>query len=460
MKTGIGFLIPFFVILIIGYNSCSLFEDSEADPELEVELYSNPSDPTICKVTDQNGDYIIFYGQKDEEGIPISIHSAVVTNPDGTTTIYYDSLNRVSAVLAPQGTSFDYEWISDEKFRIIINSTEGEFQFNIPVDLSDTAESSSFKKTDQHLNEIIVRGFKEVPQIEINQIIPGFSPLHFKSTEGLHFIQITKCGEPVNNARISWEIMPPIGNFNFCVMEFYENGIYRIEVPSVETKPTNIDFLCNNFLLIFDKTCANVFIKQLGTEFEACAKLGVMIESGSIPPEKAEKLKKDCQAMALAIKTACDIIKSNPAQYKDFCKKYYIVENIPVQEYQYFYRLKVNVPGEKPYNTVMVEFDPNNPQQWTYEMPSEVSIKDFKTIPGDPQPFQGYTIYAFVVCPNPEGTDVTISISGDDGYSNSQTVTITESSEVTLFVPGAKESVVDKIKVSIGEKVWTTWIRF
>jgi len=85
---------------------------------------------------------------------------------------------------------------------MIINSFEGEYQFNIPVDLSDTAESSSFKKTDQHLNKIIVRGCEEVPQIEINQIIPGFLPLHFKSTEGLHFIQITKCGEPVNNARI------------------------------------------------------------------------------------------------------------------------------------------------------------------------------------------------------------------------------------------------------------------
>jgi hypothetical protein len=80
--------------------------------------------------------------------------------------------------------------------------------------------------------------------------------------------------------------------------------------------------------------------------------------------------------------------------------------------------------------------------------PNEVEIVSFKTTPADPAPFQNYIAEALIHCA-PPNTQVTMSIVGTDGFSDSRTAIIQGDANVTLTVPGAEEGVVDTVTVAI-----------
>jgi hypothetical protein len=76
------------------------------------------------------------------------------------------------------------------------------------------------------------------------------------------------------------------------------------------------------------------------------------------------------------------------------------------------------------------------------------SIDSFTTNPADPGPGQGYVAEVKVSCAT--GGNVTIAVSGTDGYSNSVTVDIPDALyTATLSVPGGGEGVTDTISVLV-----------
>jgi hypothetical protein len=107
------------------------------------------------------------------------------------------------------------------------------------------------------------------------------------------------------------------------------------------------------------------------------------------------------------------------------------------------------IPGEGQFSGGSAVVSASGPiPNFNVDAGGDVEIVSFTTSPSDPAPFQGYTAFAEIRCAAP-GTRVTLSIIGTDGYSDSITHIVTGDQTVSLFVPGAEESIVDRVTVTI-----------
>ena len=79
-------------------------------------------------------------------------------------------------------------------------------------------------------------------------------------------------------------------------------------------------------------------------------------------------------------------------------------------------------------------------------------VKYLELSPSSPSEGQDYTITAGVYC-LPVGSTVTISMAGSDGYSDSETFTVSDVSQssgnFSLAIPGADKGVRDEITVTV-----------
>ena len=95
---------------------------------------------------------------------------------------------------------------------------------------------------------------------------------------------------------------------------------------------------------------------------------------------------------------------------------------------------------------------------FSFEFPAETSVlKDFVTSPIDPAPFQSYTGKGTAQC-LAEGANLSISISGSDGYSDA-TSCPPRNLECQLGVPGAEDNVVDTLRFKASDSPTRTITR-
>jgi hypothetical protein len=448
-------------------NTCQFFEKDEDEEELvelpTVEIYTNPSDPSLMKITDLDGTTLTYFGDKDEEGIVESINHIIVDFADveGATYLAYDSIKRPSRVETSNGTLYEFIWLTETKMRIKVASPSGEVQLNIPYDF-DASDKNLPALMGASGHENIRNNIK--PNASI-RAMPSSKPSaigHPENMKALQTIQVMRCGEPVENASVRIFVEPAIGSFQLSPLAYSgADGVYQVQIPHSFEPPTYLDLICEGLKINLTKVCEANLMQKFQTQFEICNLLHEMFgqDPGAIN-EQQKKILQSCYELAQAIKVTCAIIMSNPELKKDFCKKYFGSGNQPGEEISYIYRLEIKVPGEETFITQTTAFDPNLPNAWTYDVGGETSVENLHTIPVDPAPHQGYTAYAYVVCPEEAGTEVTIAVQGNDGYSNSETFTITENSMISLWVPGAVENTVDIVTVTTPAREWTITIIF
>jgi len=142
----------------------------------------------------------------------------------------------------------------------------------------------------------------------------------------------------------------------------------------------------------------------------------------------------------------------------ELCKLSHLLYSDPKGSYSF--TVTASVPGWPAFTPASQTFDPNNPQTYLVDMGGSFDITNLRADPPDPGPQQGYTAYADIICPDPGGTSVTISVLGSDGYSNSNTQTFTANGQISLIVPGGAQSVRDVITVTGGGKTQSISIVF
>jgi hypothetical protein len=93
-------------------------------------------------------------------------------------------------------------------------------------------------------------------------------------------------------------------------------------------------------------------------------------------------------------------------------------------------------------NVVIASTDRKHSQQDnTYSMSAWVS-------PGNPDPLQGVTVYAIIYPQDPD-VEISFEIQGTDGYYNKESHFTDANGQVSFYVPGGAESVVDVITLRI-----------
>ena len=91
---------------------------------------------------------------------------------------------------------------------------------------------------------------------------------------------------------------------------------------------------------------------------------------------------------------------------------------------------------------------------------SEVQFVSATPNPANPAPFQDVTVTATLI-PSVENCNISFSIVGTDGYSNSATTTSDSAGQASFHIPGGKEKVVDVVTItSSNGKTYTVTYAF
>jgi hypothetical protein len=271
---------------------------------------------------------------------------------------------------------------------------------------------------------------------------------------GTHHVQILKCGEPVDNALVIFEVTPKIGEFSKTILGQPKDGYYSFQVPNTNFPLTDHEAFCAKNAEVVELLCIKQVFEKMDEEGSLCVNLSHMIIGIENDPQ-VQKIIQACKEVAEAIKVTCSIIASDP----DLCKKVLVAEYGTPQAVEYTFHLQVSIPGEGTEYSDATTFDPTIPAVFTYIMEPKLSV-DLRMYPPDPAPDQSYLASAKILCPDPEGTPVTISVSGSDGYADSNSDVITYNTTISLYIPGAEEGVTDVITLVVGDKSWTQVITF
>ena len=422
-------------------------KNEDASPEegtFTVKTYTNPTDPALMQLTYEDGIMITYSGTRDANGFPVSIQNVKVNFPDepGDFVINLDEKMLPVKQLTPNGTVFEYLWNNDSTLRLTAISPTGEVQVSIPVDLK-TMQPVYTPESPGPLPNIrkgMEAGMTFTPYVAG----PG-TPLKPASGNAMIF-HVQKCGVDVSNAIVVMTVTPALGVTTFpCT--YIGNGFYSTNIPMAGEPPANYMEECNKVGQVVTDVCNDYNLYSLGGSVPAsvlCPLLSGEIAKVFPNVKDGEKIKAMCSKSIDAIGAICKWAKDK--DIAKLCQWAVFLNSEPKGGYSF--TVSVTVPGQGAYTPGAQGFDPNNPQTYMVDMGGSFDISNLRTIPPDPAPKQGYTAYADIICPEPGGTSVTISIVGSDGYSNSFTQSFTTNGTISLYVPGGAESVRDVVTVA------------
>jgi len=183
------------------------------------------------------------------------------------------------------------------------------------------------------------------------------------------------------------------------------------------------------------------------TNQDICNRMETVISAAfpEMPQSAKEKITANCPKMISLIPDLCKV--KDEYDLLKGCKLAKYFNTMPMDT-EYQYQLSVFVKGQGTQITETAVFDPDNPGSWEWDIGGEFRLQNVLTNPHDPGPGGSYTASAFVYCPMPTGTPVTISVVGSDEYSNSRSMTMHQTGEISLWVPGGKAKVSDVITVT------------
>lgn len=452
MKHFLPLLFAVFALLL--FTGCPK-EDTTVDNPVELSIYTNPTDGTIFSIDMEDGRTITYFGDKDSEGMPTNLKSVTVNYGDGDGDYIIDMENTTipKSVMAPNGSVFELDWISETSVRIKAISPDGTVQASVPFSTT-TSYSSINNVSDNPPN--IRQGVDAIAKVrEIND-----EPVTIAKNGGNMSFNIVQCDAAVKNAYVVMSTEPAIGSGDY-VASGDGAGNYDAKVPQAGQPEADYEKECDEIGEIVNNVClAYAGVKMFGLEnnISTIAKL----LSDNIPadlvnsPQGQMLLGKVDKALP-AIDAICEF--NDKTNIGDLCKLSHLLYEEP-QQTSYKFTLTITIPGQGTFETESASFDPGQPSAWDIDLGGSFSVQNLHTVPGDPSPSQGYVAYAYVYCPDPDGTLVTISMVGTDGYSKSDSFDISTSSEVSLSVPGASEGVVDVITVDANGKQWQISIVF
>lgn len=412
---------------------CTEYDLGCEDPPIPfsaVELHSHPSDAIFAELVSDQGDVVVIAGSKNAEGIPselqlVDIYRAGESSP---TSIWYGPDGRPSLVIAPTGEQLEVTYLSDTEVQVTATNADGTEQERVSYSLEEPLPANAG------------------PAGPTSAGSPA--PLAASTTSRL-IVNVLSCGiDAVTDACVT--LRGTIGDRRFygpvhCSSPGHvDPGQYEFIMPSLPGT-ANVAELCKWVVWAARKAVLGKFVTV-----PACTLLtagwGVVACAGTASAAESYLEHEGTHSVANWSYGFCD----------DYATVDYDGSIAPSEV------VSLEVMAKYGKDTLYDRFEgPLTSGVWP-ELTLDFGGIDGRitTTPFDPAPEQDYTAHAEVTC-LPGNNEVTLSISGTDGYSNAVTETLSGNTNIELVVPGGGQSVKDTLSLVVdGNDVLETQIVF
>jgi len=451
-----------FLLLVFSFSTCDLINDLFNDDKESInsyDLYTNPTDPTLIKVTEGDGTEVTYYGTKDIDGVPLDLKLVTIQYPGETETykVNIDENGQPAKIFTPTGSMFEIDPIDTKEFYLSIVSGTGEIRIDTKINLDSLDEpKSSIAPQPDGTTHFPPRMKAQGRSVIFTPFPQKNTSPSLKNTEGnILTLNLTLCGEQLPSPMLIpvLYMKPPLGGVIPNPSFGYNPGQYGFYLPEQSQPSVKIQQICTQVGSIIDDVC---LAYDWTPKSAICPLISKLIDKKFQNSNDKQSILSVCDKAIEVLPKLCKINKD--IGLENFCELAGEVYLNPNPD-QYTYLLMVHAEG-KMYQVPLTNFNPNTSSTITYDIPGTFDVTDLYTEPKDPAPNQGYTATALIDCPDPAGVEVTISVSGSDNYSDSETVTLTTGGSVSLYVPGGAQSIEDVITVNANGKSWSTYIVF
>lgn len=439
----------------------------------EFVYYPNPTDPLLLSTKTTDGGSLEIYGEKDDAGMPLGANAIryqtpqQVGTPDGT-WVEFDEQGRVTSMIGPDGSEIRLVWESDTVATVSAVQGDGVVQLNFKLDLENPGGSDSRVKLvdaavpSDRLGQpsvltVLSRESEDIVARLSQKAVHAAKP----SDAGRILVDVQRCGTLVDGANVFVTCRFPNRPFAevFLARPTGNIGEYAATLPTVfNVNDINISTACEILSSILGNICTAKSLGPNGLDQALCLQLSLIIDAALLGPTgEAAAIMALCQGGAIALDRYCQSLGQSPlggpSLGEKLCEKVKETEDrapatgtaqIEIQTW-------AELPGvPKQYNAAQFVYAIGNyPKQQIVFDNQQPSIGRFFTTPDNPGPGQGYTARAELSC-IPSATVIRISVVGDDLYTDSHEITVSEQDPnpiIELSVPGAPQGVKDVVTV-------------
>lgn len=441
--------------------------------EIKFKLFVNPGDYKIMEAHKDNGEIIKYYGLKDEDGIPLTLNHVEVIDTQGVkNTIVFNDEGEPQYIYSDNGVVFKLEWQSDNQLLITAISPSGQAQVIVSINLltgeseiltNNTVTNLPTEPLNSMIDEVFMPNY--IPRKNHETIIDSFpTPVQpLMQTQALGpdsecIVTVQKCNLLVENALVNLSTVGlGSGNINTYPAYHSGNGQYIAMIPTQQADSEIMDRIsdiCQGIVGVLGYACIYADVTHPSMDTIICSTIAAAIDIATIPSGEGIPIAAACTSGFAALRAYCSTggyspVPGAPSVADIVCENIdEVLDNfLPVEDLSMTAGACIPGQGTMISDTKIASSSGPFPG-FTIDFGGEADIVSFYTIPVDPAPYQSYIAYAQISCA-PANTQVTMSIVGTDGYTDSRTVTIQGDTTCTLYIPGAYEGVVDRVTVQI-----------
>ncbi len=436
------------MLLVIGCGSSGGdgSSDSPLDLNSRIDIHTNPTDGTLLKATTDDNTTIIYHGARDADGFPVEVNTVTVStaDSDGDFIVTLNENSMPETVLTPSGAIYNLSHTTNSSFQLNAISASGAIDISVPV----TLQSNDASVTSENSAEKITTSSNK--------------NLHLTASSYLEFfnqhITLTQCGHPVKNARITMYMSPSEGSKGYIGV-YTGDGTYSFSIPQIDVPPPPYEQLCKQTAKSINSVCWDWSAAKISfdlPEKNYCDELEDAISYWFNGADEVEKnsIADTCDTMSKSVVgTLCDWSQRNDIE--QLCNSGQKVHLQSQGQGSYQFSLEIKMPKLPVFTTDSIYFEPEVESFWELEAPTQIQCGKIWTEPANPQPDESYLAKASLVCVDPNGIEVTITVEGqDDSYTESYMETMTADGEIELLVPGSSDSsetMSDRITISAVE---------
>lgn len=472
------FWVLFLSISVLLLTSCDLFnflnkKSSKSSKNVKEGsfLSTNPSDPQFVKLITEKNEEISVFGQRDSKGLPSKISQINIKDAKGEDySFFYNKEGKLITAVADNGTVFNYKWLANNKVALNIITNDGKNQIDTEIDLTEIQPKSilNINTTEKTRNTPQVYSKIRFTPFETPTEKPQFNTSAKVFEDGtVHNLTVTSCGALANYDVLRVNIVDQAGITVLKELNavWVSKGKYTITIPSGLAPALDPQKTAEALAKVLSKYCDAAGLvggvsEQVLISTSACAYISGKLALTGVGVTVAPAVGAACTGITSAMAIYCATLgASGPPETASVLDKmlelkfldyFKLTGGIRMHVYFKVYTEGVS-SGSKIVGFNVVDGVPSNLKAEMAEN-AKPMIKSLELSPSSPSEGQDYTITAGVYC-IPVGSVVTISMSGSDGYSDSETYTINDISKTSgsfsLEIPGADKGVRDEITVTV-----------
>lgn len=431
----------------IFFNACKKSKPEEV-VKSNLTMLTNSSDPLLVIAKSDDGGTVEFYGKRDGNGMPSKVDQIVIKKQADTTYYHLDQFNRPNKIITHTGIEFQLDWVADKHIALTVISNDGKTQINTEVKMmrhgyGDQIQTSKLQNYSRSGRKIKV-GFTPDLQVDLS------TPNGIQGINGTAEVNVTKCTAPSDatvfvNAYSTSGVL--LGHFPSTRVS---TGKYSYTMPDGIAPNINPKDACSKIADVLSMACTLNTPTLIAT---LCPALAAAIASSGIGGVVAGPIFAACEKIAAGLEMYCLVIDGSAAPGAPSLAERICAAELLDRDFKEDIVLRAGVLGIPnnfygPSKTVL----PNTPfPTLSIDLPGVTMIKTLKLTPAAPAPYVDFRASSEVSCLK-QGSVVTISVVGTDGYTDHETFTITtfqSSGTFYLDVPGAAPGVRDDVTLKI-----------